>query len=111
MGAVSTASGLLPAVVNGGEQELSQQTGVGIYVLRVDMGNLQAGDTLEILIKTRCRYEDDVKATYLESFTGVQVQKNWDSIPVMIVAGQMIVCTIQQTAGVARTFPWNLMRA
>jgi len=110
MGAISVANGLLTTVIDT-EHELSQQTGVGVYVLNVDTSPLQAGDTMEIRISTRCRATDTMQLAYVDTFSGAQAVPNWYSIPIPIVSGGMIMCYIEQTAGVSRFIPWNLIRA
>lgn len=109
MAVVSVASGAQAATVNT-EHSLAQLTGIGIYILEVDTSNLQAGDTLEIRLKTTCRPTDDLKDAKVETISGAQVDKNWHSVPLPLASGDQIAATITQTAGTGRTFPWNLMR-
>lgn len=108
MGIVSVASGLQPATLDT-EHSLSQQTGVGIYVLVVDTAELAGGDTVEVRVKTRCVASGTVKTAYLDTYTDAQPEPHKYSVPVPI--DHEIICTIKQTLGVARTFPWNLLRA
>jgi len=111
MGVVSVTSGLLSAVVSGGEQELTQQMGVGVYTLNIDLANLVAGDSITVRIKTRCRSTDDTQVSQLQVFTDAQALINWFSLPILNYDGGLLVLTVEQTAGVDRTFPWNLLRA
>ncbi len=108
MGLQSTASGSQLAVI-GSEHSLASKTGLGIYVLVVDLNAMAAGDTVEILIKTKCIATGTVKNAYRDSYTDIQAEPHKYSVPVPI--DQEIVCTLRQTTGVARTFPWNLLRA
>ena len=110
MGAVSLANGLLETVIDT-EHELTRQTGVGVYVLSVDTSPLQAGDVMEVRLSTRCRAEDTMQLVSVDVFTDAQAVPHWYSVPLPIVAGGMIMCHIEQTAGVSRFLPWNLIRA
>ena len=108
MGLQSTAFGSQLAVI-GSEHALTSKTGLGIYVLAVDLNAMEAGDTVELRLKTKCIATGTVKNAYLDSYTDVQAEPHKYSVPVPI--DQEIVCTLRQTTGVARTFPWNLLRA
>lgn len=108
MGLQSTASGSQLTVINT-EHSLSSKTGLGIYVLAVDLNTMEAGDTVEIRIKTKCIETGTVKVAYTNVYNDVQTEPHKYSVPVPI--DQEIVCTLNQTTGVARTFPWNLLRA
>jgi len=108
MGLQSTAFGSQLAVI-GSEHALTSKTGLGIYVLAVDLNAMEAGDTVELRLKTKCIATGTVKVAYLDSYTDVQAAPHKYSVPVPI--DHEIVCTLTQTTGVARTFPWNLLRA
>lgn len=108
MGVQSAAFGSQLAVI-GNEHSLTSKTGVGIYVLVVDLNAMEAGDSVEIRIKTKCISTGSVKNAYLDTFTDVQTEPHKYSVPVPI--DQEIVCTLKQTAGTGRTYPWNLLRA
>jgi len=109
MAVVSVASGTQTAVINT-EHSLAQLTGVGIYVAEVDLSELDAGDTVELRLKTTVLPEEDTKVALLDTFTGVQDVKNHHMVPLPLATGNEVVLTLTQTAGSARSFPWNLMR-
>lgn len=108
MGLVSAAQGSQPAAIDT-EHSLTQQTGIGIYVLVVDTSALQAGDIVEIRIKTKCVASGTVKVAYVNTFSDEQVDPHKYTVPVPV--DSQIACTVKQTAGTGRTFPWNLLRA
>jgi len=91
------------------EHSLTQQTGIGIYVLLVDTSAMQSGDTVALKIKTKRHTGDSSVLAYTFTFTGVQTEPNKYSVPVPI--DTEIICTLAQTAGTGRTFPWKLLRA
>jgi hypothetical protein len=107
MGLVSSASGSQLSVINT-EHSLSQKTGIGIYVLVVDTSAMEAGDTVEVRIKTKCISSGTVKIAYLDIYSDVQDEPHKYSVPVPV--DLEIICTIKQTTGTGKTFPWNLLR-
>jgi hypothetical protein len=107
MALASIDSDDLTATAGGTEDVLSTQTDPGTYVLGVDMANLANGDTVILKIKTKIKTGAISRIAYEESFSNVQADPNKYSIPVAI--DTEIVCTLTQTAGTARVFPWNLL--
>lgn len=108
MGLVSAASGSQTATI-GTEHSLTQQTGVGIYVLLVNTTAMIAGDTLILRIKTKRSFGDSSIIAYSYTFIDAQDEPHKYSVPVPV--DTEIICTLQQTAGVGRAFPWKLLRA
>jgi len=108
MALVSAANNIQTAVI-GTEHSLTQQTGIGIYVLVVDTTEMLAGDTLVLRIKTICRSGGTSNTAYTMTFSDAQAEPNKYSIPVPI--NLEIICTLHQTAGTGRSFPWSLLRA
>lgn len=108
MGLVAVASGTLDTTLLS-EHSLSQQTGVGIYVLKVDTSAMQSGDTLVIRLKDKVLTGSTSKATQEVTLTGVQSVPDWrsDAIPVDVE----IIVTITQTTGTGHSYPWKLLRA
>ena len=70
MAVASVASGTQTAVINT-EHSLAQLTGVGIYVAEVDLSALDAGDTVELRLKTTVLPEEDTKVALLDSYNFV----------------------------------------
>jgi len=111
MGLVAAASGTQTAQI-GTEHQLSLHTGVGtvgIYVLVVDTNNMAAGDNLTLKIKTKAIGGGNSRLAYTMTYSDLQAEPNKYSVPVPV--NNEIVVTLTQTAGVARTFPWSLLRA
>jgi len=110
MGLVAVASGTQTAQI-GTEHQLSTQTGAGIYVLVVDANNMAAGDSLTLKIKTRAVGGGELRVAEgtIKTFTDLQSEPHKYSIPVP--SNNEIAAFLTQTAGIARTFPWSLLRA
>lgn len=108
MGLVAAASGTQSATI-GSEHSLTQQTGIGVYVLEVDTANMQTGDTLVLRLKTKVLSGSESRSTYELTLADGQSVPNVrsDAIPV----DQEIIATLLQSAGTGRDFPWKLFRA
>lgn len=109
MAVVSVTSGN-PTLTIGAESSLTQQSGVGIYVLKIDVSKMVTGDTLEIRCKDRVRPTDNTLTTTLDTLAGAQNNEIWQSIPIPNDSGGEVIFTIRQTTGVGRIFIWNLLR-
>jgi len=108
MGVQSVASGEQTAAI-GTEHDLTTQTGVGVYVLAVDTTNMASGDTVEIRIKTKVKAGEAAVEGYCDTYTDAQTSPQKYTVPVPV--DTEITVTLKQTAGAARDFPWNLLRA
>lgn len=108
MGLTAADSGSQTATIST-EHSLTQQTGIGIYVLLVDTNAMAAGDTLTLRIKTKRSTGDTVRTAYSYSFSDAQAEPNKYSVPVP--SDTEIICTLTQTAGIGRAYPWKLLRA
>jgi hypothetical protein len=89
------------------EHTLDTQTTAGVYVLVVDMSNLAAGDIVILRIKTKAVHDGTSHLAYEKEYSGVITEKHTYSIPVPI--DTEIICTLEQTDGTGRAFPWNLL--
>lgn len=107
MGVLSVGNGSQQAVINT-EHAIITQTGVGVYVFVCDCGNMVAGDVLLIRIKSKYYTGGTVHSVYTTTLNDLQTNPNVYSIPIPI--DTEIDVTIQQTNGVGRIFPWNLLR-
>lgn len=108
MGLIAVASGTQAATVNT-EHSLTQQTGVGIYVLKVDTAAMQAGDTLVLRLKDKVLSTGTSRITQEVTLTGVQAVPNWRSEP--IPSEVEVIATLLQSEWTSRSFPWKLLRA
>lgn len=91
------------------EHTLAAETDAGIYVLAVDTTNLVAGDIVILRIKVKAVHDGSSLLAYAVTYSGAQVEVVKFSVPVPI--DTEIVCTLEQTDGTGRAFPWNLLKA
>lgn len=108
---MAISSGTLTA--DGSEQTLTTQTAPGVYVLRVNLVNMQAGDIVELRIKSKVLAGDTAALEQFATYNGALVApagavKIIASIPAII--DQYITCALKQTAGTNRQYPWSLNR-
>lgn len=108
MGLVAAASGTHTAEI-ANEHLLATNTTSGVFVLVVDTNNMAEGDELTLRIKTMAVGSGSIRLAYTMEFTGLQAEPVKYSVPVP--SNNSITCTLEQTAGTARTFPWSLLRA
>jgi len=109
MGLIAAVRGTLAAVINT-EHQVAQQTGLlGIYVLTVDTSSMQAGDTLIVRVKTMVLPAGTTRLAYAFTYSDVQTEPIKFTLPVPV--DQEIICSLQQTTGTGRSFPWSLLRA
>ena len=105
MALTSKASG--DKTATGSEDTLTTQTSAGVYILVVDTTNLASGDSVTLKLYTKNQSGDSSVLAYSSVFTGAQdePQKVSPGLPI----DTEIVCTLEQTAGTNRVFPWNLL--
>lgn len=104
----SPASGTQAATIST-EHTLTTQTTVGIYVLRIDVAAMASGDALIIRIKTKTLNGGTARIEQEATLDGPQSIASWLSEPVPVDVE--IACSITQSAGTGRSYPWKLMRA
>lgn len=85
----------------------SSVTDAGTYVLSVNTTNMANGDALELRIKTKTLAGDTEALYVLASYVNAQSEPIKMSIPVPSL--HSLTCTLKQTAGTGRAFPWNLI--
>ena len=90
------------------EHTLDTETAAGVYVLVVDMGNLANGDIVTLRIKTKAITGGTSRLAYSATYANAQAEPNKYSVPVPV--SDEIVCTLEQTDGTGRDFPWNLLK-
>lgn len=108
MAVTEKTSGSQTATV-GTEHTLATVTDAGIYVLRVDLNNLAAGDVVELRVKAKARNATDSERLLHTATYGpiVPEAKLTDSIPAL--ATGHFVATLKQTAGTGRAWPWVIL--
>lgn len=92
------------------EHSLATVTDPGIYVLRVDLSALVAGDIVELRVYAKARNGTDseqLKDGPVSYGPIVPTERLPDSIPV-ISAGHYRA-TLKQVAGTGRAFPWVIL--
>lgn len=109
MAVTENVAGSQTAVIST-EHSLATVTAAGIYVLRVDLANLVAGDIVELRIKTKTRNATDTeRLIHGPAIYGPLPPdaKLADSVPVMATGD--FTATLKQTAGTGRAFPWVIL--
>jgi len=107
MALTSAAHGSQTATIDT-EHTLDTQTTAGVYVLVVDMSNLAAGDIVILKIKVKAVHDGSSTLAYSSTFANAQSEPVKYSIPVPV--DSEIICTLEQTDGTGRAFPWNLLK-
>jgi outer membrane protein W len=103
----SNQSGSQAAVV-GTEQQLGAAiTAGGTYVLVVDTSNMVNGDVIELRAKTKAKAGSTSRLAYMVTYAHVQAELNKYSVPIPVDVE--ILFTLKQTAGVGRSFDWNIL--
>lgn len=109
MAVTEKTSGSQTATV-GTEHTLATVTDSGIYVLRVDLNALAAGDIVELRLKAKARNATDSERLIHGPAPYGPIapdQKLADSPPIM--ATGHFVATLKQTSGTGRAFPWVIL--
>ena len=106
--ATSQASGTLTPVV-GTETTFNGAsfTVAGTYVLQVDTVNMALGDVVELRAYDMVLSAGTERQAFMASYSNVQ----GDPIKISIPMTSLYSChfTINQVAGTARAFPWNVI--
>lgn len=107
MAVTSVGSGTQTATLDT-EHTLDTETSPGVYVLVVDTANLANGDIVILRIKTKYATGGTSRLAFSAVYAHVQSEPNKYSIPVPV--DTEIICTLEQTDGTGRDFPWNLLK-
>lgn len=91
------------------EHSLATVTDPGIYVLRIDLANLAAGDTVELRIYGKARNATDTERLHYSGSYGPipPSQKLTDSVPVLSTGH--FRATLRQVTGTGRAWPWAIL--
>jgi hypothetical protein len=94
---------------DGTEQTLKADTASGCYELHVDMILSQAGETVVLRLKENVLAAGTVRSIAITTVAGVVTEP---SIKILgpFACDQGVTATLQRTAGVARAYPWKLLR-
>lgn len=80
----------------------------GVFALDVDLGAMQAGDTVEIRVKKKVRTGGTKRVVYKETYVDAQVEPDTIVSSVPVPGNVEVEFTLKQTAGSARTYPWKV---
>lgn len=100
------SSGTQTAVINT-EHSLAAPTTNKTRVLRIDLGNMVAGDTVEIRIKTAVLAGGTVREQQNWTYANVVGSPIFESIPISSDVGATF--TLKQTTGTGRAYPWKIL--
>ena len=100
------SSGTQTAIINT-EHQLAAPTTNKTRVLRVDLGAMVGGDTVEIRIKTAVLSGGTVREQQNVTYANVVGSPIVESIP--ISSNQGATFTLKQTTGTGRSFPWAIL--
>lgn len=89
------------------EQTLASPSTNKTRVLRVDLGNMAAGDTVEIRIKTAVLAAGTVRDQWYQNYVNAVGCPIVESVP--ISSNQGATFTLKQQTGTARQFPWAVL--
>jgi hypothetical protein len=106
MALVAESSGTQTAVI-GTEHSLAAPSTNKTRVLRVDLGAMIAGDTVELRIKTAVLAAGTVRDQYYLTYTNAVGVAIVESVPISSDVGATF--TLKQTTGVGRAFPWKVL--
>lgn len=106
MALVVESSGTQTAVI-GTEHTLAAPATNKTRVLRADCGNMIAGDTVEIRIKTAVLSGGTVREQQNVTYANALGSPIIESIP--ISSNQGATFTLKQTTGTGRAFPWAVL--
>jgi hypothetical protein len=113
MAVTAQAVGTQVAVV-GTEHFVSAVAVAGTYTFHVSTRNMLAGDALELRVYQIVLTGDAAEVVYMQSYTGALVVDDAVKVSVPIsnelTDANALRFSLKQTAGVARSFPWKVLR-
>lgn len=113
MAVTADASGTQSATV-GTEHTLDDISAAGVYSFHVDTVNMQAGDTLELRIYQMVLTSGTRRVAYKQTYYDVQDPDDLIKVSVPI-ANELtdsgaLRCSLKQTTGTGRSFPWKVLK-
>lgn len=104
------ASGTQTPTLNVEETLADLTSPAGVYQLYVDVNAMQAGDASALKIYTKVLSGGELGSIAYQALSGAptgQGDQIWVSAP--FFSDQEIKCTLEQTAGTPRAYPWKLV--
>jgi hypothetical protein len=112
MAITTQGSGTQTAVIST-EHTLLDIAVAGSFVFEVDANAMASGDTLELRIYKKVLSGGTLRVAYMTSYTGAQSADDIYKISVPfsndLVEAASCRCTLKQTAGTGRAFPWKVI--
>jgi hypothetical protein len=108
---VSVAASGTQAATVGTEHTLSTLAGPGVYVFEVDTSFLAAQDVVELRIKGPTLGSGTAQVHFFVAYYGVQAADDVIKISVPFAVDSAAgnhTCTLKQTKGTSRNFPWKI---
>src|SRR5437588_10307991 len=100
------SSGTQTAVINT-EHSLAAPATSKTRVLRVDLGAMASGDTVELRIKSAVLAAGTVRDQWYQTYANTIGVTIIESVPVS--ANQGATFTLKQTTGTGRAYPWAVL--
>jgi hypothetical protein len=100
-------SGTQTAVINT-EHTLEDAVANGIFILSIDLANMQNGDTMELKVYTKVLSGGALNCCMYEQFIDAQnTTVQYQSVP--FPSDIEVKFTLKQTAGTGRAYPWKVI--
>lgn len=94
-------------LATGGVDTIFQKTDAKVYQLEIDLGNMQAGDTLVVNIDVKVLSAGSFINLYTETFNDAQVAPDIIQLSRPVPSPHEVRVTIEQTAGTNRSYDWQ----
>lgn len=109
MAVSSVGSGTQTATLDT-EHQLDEETAAGVYILKVNMTNMQVGDVVELKIYSKVLSSDTAVCELFGTFAYNAVKDSPIVTTTPVTTDTYIKCTLNQTDGTGRNFPWSLLK-
>lgn len=106
MALVAESSGTQTAII-GTEHTLASPTTNQTRVLRIDLGAMIAGDTVELRIKTAVLAGGTVRDQHYLTYVNTVGVAIVETVPISSDVGATF--TLKQTTGTGRAYPWKVL--
>lgn len=90
------------------EHTLSTQTDAEVYVLAVNLSNMQAGDATTLRVKAKVVSSGSAALAFERTYVDAQTEDVAYSNPVP--SAHSVTCTLEQTDGTGRSYEWSVLK-